>query len=70
MTSTERIIAGEIVDSAIRFRFRVLAYRKMSDTEIRSHFLDWYHNQRDKRTTLKNKTITLVADFGMLGGFF
>jgi hypothetical protein len=66
----KRILAGEIVDKKLKFRFRVLAYRKMSKAEVQDHFKDWYHNQRDKRRSLKNKVITLETDFGMRGGYF
>jgi hypothetical protein len=66
----KRILAGELINKKLKFRFRVLAFRKMSKSEVRHNFEDWYHNQRDKRRSLRNRTVTLVTDFGMRGGFF
>jgi hypothetical protein len=63
-------VVGEIYDESINFRFRVKAFRKMSNAEVRSLYLEWYHNHRDKRKSLRNKEIIFVTYFGGLGGYF
>ena len=69
MAIRKRILAGELVDKSINFRFRVYAYRKMSDSEMRFHLMD-YLARRDKRKSLKNQIVDHYTNFGLQGGAF
>ncbi len=45
------------------FLFRVRAYRKLTPGELKTAYILWYR-QRDKRKSLKNKTIEVISIIG------
>jgi hypothetical protein len=60
----DRIFAGGVKDTEQNFTFEVYAYRKLTKPEVRWHFEDWLR-KRDKRKSLKNKTVRMTSNLGM-----
>lgn len=63
----DRILAGAIEDPSVLFRFEVWAYRQLSREELGMTFQLWAR-QRDRRRSLKNKTIQVIANHGIEPG--
>jgi hypothetical protein len=61
----ERILAGFLVDDSINFRFQVMAYRALTQSELTYNYRLW-RSQRDKRCSLRNVTITVISNAGWL----
>jgi hypothetical protein len=61
----ERILAGFLVDDSINFRFQVMAYRVLTQSELTYNYRLW-RSQRDKRCSLRNVTITVISNAGWL----
>jgi len=59
------MIGGRLFDPELNFRFRVTAYRKLSQDEVMSVYRRW-HAERDKRISLKNKSIMAHTSIGVL----
>jgi hypothetical protein len=59
----ERILAGELVDESINFKFQVMAYRPLSPQELNFAYNFW-NSQRDKRLSLKDKVVTAISNTG------
>jgi hypothetical protein len=62
---TERILAGVLIDESINFTFEVWAYEKMTEAQIDSRFAAW-NRKRDKRRSLRNKTVQAISNHGLL----
>lgn len=56
-----RILAGVVTDDSIKFRFEVWAWREMTPQEI-SFAWQVFHQQRDKRRSLRNKTVQMISN--------
>lgn len=56
-------VITQIHDPKKNFTFRVRAYRELTPQEMKATFFVW-KNQRDKRKTLKNKTIEVISIIG------
>jgi len=50
-------------DPKKNFKFRVRAYRELTPQEMRISFQLW-NQQRDKRKSLRNKTVEVVSTIG------
>ncbi len=64
----DRILAGVIEDPSVNFRFEVWAYRQLTREELGMTYQLWAQ-QRDRRRSLKNKTIQIVANHGIERGY-
>ena len=56
-------VITEVIDKEKNFSFRVRAYRKLTEQEMRTAFIVW-SRQRDKRRTFKNKIIEVTSTLG------
>lgn len=56
-------VITELKDKKSNFTFRVHAYRKLTEQELKASFQTW-NDQRDKRLKLKNKTIEITSVIG------
>jgi hypothetical protein len=59
----ERILAGFLEDESINFRFQVMAYRPLTARELMFAYRFW-QQQRDKRCSLRNQTVTVISNTG------
>jgi len=53
-------VVTEMKDPDKNFTFRVLAYRKLTETEMRQAFAVW-NQQRERRRSLKNQTVEVIS---------
>ena len=56
-------VITEVKDKKKNFTFRVRAYRKLTEQELRAAFIIW-NRQRDKRRSFKNKIIEITSIIG------
>jgi hypothetical protein len=61
---SEKKIGGIIRKDAINFTFQVRAFRPLTQEELASAYLFW-NQTRDKRKSLKNKTVTMESNIGL-----
>jgi hypothetical protein len=57
-------VITEAHDPDANFTFKVRAYRKLTQQEMKMSFAI-FNQQRDKRRTLKNKTVEVTSIIGM-----
>ena len=56
-------VITEVHDPDINFTFKVRAYRKLTPREMKVSFAI-FNQQRDKRRSLKNKTVEVMSIIG------
>jgi hypothetical protein len=58
-----KMLAGVVSDDKINFRFEVWAYRPLTRQELRMAYTV-FQQGRDKRRTLRNRTVQMVSVIG------